>query len=80
MIIVAASVVLALIAGSCWAIWLNHETVKAEQAKFSHLMQANSESRGWPPPKGPKGFTRYAQPQRTQSLTHAPTIKHGVRQ
>lgn len=43
---------------SCYRIVLHHETVKAERAKFQRIVSANRESRGWPPPSGPKGFNR----------------------
>ena len=59
MTLIAVAVVLALLAGSIYAIVLNHEETKAERAKWQRIAQANSESKPWTgPPKGPKGFDR----------------------
>ena len=46
MIIIAVAVVLALIAGSLYALLKNHEERKAERRKLDRILQANSESRG----------------------------------
>lgn len=55
MILIAVAIVLALLAGSAYAIVLNHEEEKAERRKFARIASANSESREWPVPPGPKG-------------------------
>lgn len=48
-------VLLGLLAGSVYALWRAHEEAKAERQKFQRIAQANSESRQWPAPCGPKG-------------------------
>lgn len=52
------AIVLALLGGSLYALLRAHEEAKDERQRFNRIAQANSESRTWPPPSGPKGFDR----------------------
>lgn len=56
MTITLIAVVVALLAGSFYAVWRSHEDAKAERRKWQRIAQANAESRDWPIPPGPKGF------------------------
>lgn len=60
LIIIAVAVILAMVAGACYAIWLSHEEAKSERAKFARIAQAQSESReriNYPPhPQKSNGF------------------------
>ena len=63
MTLIALALVLAVLAGSIYGVWLAHEQAKADQRrqleKWQRIAQANSESKPWNgPPKGPKGFDR----------------------
>jgi len=57
MTIVGFFVIVVLLAGSIYAIWLDSEEKKAERAKWARIARANSESceRIWPTKSGPKG-------------------------
>ena len=52
------ALVLALLAGALYAVLKAHVEAKDERQRFNRIAQANSESRTWPPPSGPKGFDR----------------------
>ncbi len=55
MTLIALAVVLALLAGGLYGVWLSSEEARAERQKFHRIVSANSESRQWPAPTGPKG-------------------------
>jgi flagellar basal body-associated protein FliL len=53
MIITIVAIILALLAGSIYAIWKFHEEAKARNGD---VIVSASESKPWnPPPRGPKG-------------------------
>ena len=63
MTITAIALVVAVLAGSIYGVWLANEERKADQRrqceKWQRIASAASESKPWNgPPKGPKGFDR----------------------
>ena len=63
MTITAIALVVAVLAGSIYGVWLAHEERKTDQRrqreKWQRIASAASEAKPWTgPPKGPKGFDR----------------------
>lgn len=56
MILTLIVVILGLVAGAVYAVWLSYLEDQADRQAFDRLMSASSESKGWPCPRGPKGF------------------------